>query len=81
MDAVLHHGGAGTTGASLRGMCAYMRALFLMTNPNSWSTYSDPSVVRVSTAYELCSPRNCADVFPELAETSIFGHPVYRSSE
>ena len=59
VDAVLHHGGAGTTGASLRGTPSYL--LFtgtMMTHPDSWHSYFDPSVVRVSPSpFRVCSSR------------------------
>jgi hypothetical protein len=82
LDAVLHHGGAGTTGASLRGTALCLPMSFspmaMMTHPDSWHPYSDPSVVRVSSsAFKVF--RNCTDV-PDSAETSSFGHRASKSS-
>jgi len=55
VDAALHHGGSGTTGASLRGASFCLRRSFwMMTYPTSWHPYSDSSFFRVSCLpYEL----------------------------
>jgi hypothetical protein len=58
-----------------RYVCIYALSLSLMTNPDSWSTYSDPSVVRVSTAYELYSPVIVLMYLPNLQRPVFLGIP------
>jgi len=60
LDAVLHHGGAGTTGESARyGVLSALIFSWMVTNPNSWHSHTDSSVVRVSSS--SFGLHNCAD--------------------
>ena len=66
IDAACHHGGAGTTGASLRGscyvisVCAYVlkfiqRAYLRSSGPSSATSFSGPTVSRHLALVLLCA--------------------------
>jgi hypothetical protein len=63
IDAALHHGGAGTTGASLRGNHVFRFLNLPLTRQCSWYTYSYLALVWVSR--DVAHPVIGADTSPQ----------------
>jgi hypothetical protein len=78
IDAALHHGGAGTTGASLRGKSPSVSVRVFMTVVDvtaSWNTDAYQAVVWVNSASSRQLVRRLTYVL--LAVTNISGHQEY----